>query len=254
VQRSRSLFHKKKNYLCDVVNEDASENDIEKENISYHIRHYSNFKIFNKLINNNFNTLDSIKLNNRIHTEKIFKSIEMEPVFEVKEEIEKAENNKNISSTRLKLIKDSKEETISNTHPQQFISAANLYDHFVDTIAEDNNENIIENEIGTSKSHKKIENFIDKLEDIEEINNDLCIDTINIDPIKEENNEDEDINLEKLEKKLINIALSTFEDESDKWNNNSKSYVRGNYSVVSEEDTIIEDVNDEEKNNDEIDI
>lgn len=196
------------------------------------------------------NTFDSIKLNSRINNEKLFKksTTEMEPVFEVKEEVEKPENNKNISSTRLKIIKDSKEDTISNTHLQQFYSTANLYDHIVDTIAEDNNENLIENEIRTAKSHKKIESFIDKSEEIEEMNNDLCIDTLNIDPIKEENNEDEEYNLDK---KHNNPGYSQFEDESEKWNYNSKGFVRGNYSVMSEEDRIIEDACDEERNNEE---
>jgi len=177
----------------------------------------------------------------------------MEPVFEVKEEVEKPEKHKNISSIRLKLIKDSKEDNISNKHhpqQQQFYSTTNLYDHIVDTIAEDNNENIVENEIRAAKSHKKIENFIDKLEDLDEINNDLCIDTHNIDPIEEENNEDEEFNFDK--KKHNNSAYySQFEDESEKWNYNSKSLIRGNYSVMSEEDRIIEDDCDEEKNNEE---
>jgi len=195
------------------------------------------------------NTFDSLKLNNRMSSEKIFKLTEMEPVFEVKEEVEKPENHKkSISSSRLKLIKDSKEDTISNTHLQQFYTTSNLYDHFVDTIAEDNNENLVENELGTTKTHKKIEKFVDKLEDIEEINNDLCIDTLNIDPIKEENNEDEEYNLDK---KHFNLGYSQFEDESEKWNYNSKAFVRGNYSVMSEEDRIIEDAYDEEKNNEE---
>lgn len=170
--------------------------------------------------------------------------MEMEPVFEVKEEVEKAENNKNISSSRLKLIKDSREDTISNTHAQQFYSTANLYDHIVDTIAEDNNENLVEHEIRSSKSHKKIENFVDKLEEIEDFNNDLCIDTFNIDPIKEEINEDEEYNLDK---KHNNSSYAQFEDESEKWNYNSKGFVRGNYSIMSEEDRIIEDDCDEER-------
>ena len=193
------------------------------------------------------NTFDSIKLSSRINTDKIFKPMEMEPVFEVKEEIEKPENNKKISSTRLKLIKDSKEDIFSNSILQQFYSTANLYDNIVDTIAEDNNENLVDNEI-RAKTHKKIENFVDKLEEIEDFNNDICIDTFNIDPIEEENNEDEEY---KMNKKHNSSIYTPFEDESEKWNYYSKGFVRGNYSVMSEEDRIIEDDCDEERNNEE---
>ena len=193
------------------------------------------------------NTFDSIKLSSRINTDKIFKPMEMEPVFEVKEEIEKPENNKKISSSRLKLIKDSKEDIFPNSHLQQFYSTANLYDNIVDTIAEDNNENLVDNEI-RAKTHKKIENFVDKLEEIEDFNNDICIDTFNIDPIEEENNEDEEY---KMNKKHNSSIYTPFEDESEKWNYYSKGFVRGNYSVMSEEDRIIEDDCDEERNNEE---
>lgn len=167
----------------------------------------------------------------------------MEPVFEV-EEIDKPENNKNISSTRLKLIKDSKEETISNTNTQQIYASANIYDEIVDSIAEDNNENIIENENKSSKMHKKLENFTDKMEDIDEINNDLCINTQDIQTIKEENNEEEEFNVDKLN----NCGLLQYADESDKINLPNTNLRVTYAAVVSEEDRILE--NEEEVKND----
>ncbi len=213
------------------------------------------------MINNNLNALDSIKIINRINSEaKIFKTIDMEPVFELKEEeIERPEKNKKISSSRIRIIKDSKEDNFSNFSNNQPLNMANLHDQIVDTIAEDNNENIIENE-NLNKLHKKLENFVDKLEDIQEINkNDICVDfdALDIETIKEELNEyDEVFNLEKNKKyckynDFSNCSYSQFEDESEKWNNNpnnGKSFISRNYNNdINDEDRIIENINDEEK-------
>lgn len=231
------------------MNEDESENEIESEKQStLHKRHYSNFKIFNNIMNNNYNTLDSIKISHKIASEKLFVPFEMEPVFEV-EEVDKPENNKKISSSRLKLFKDSKEETISNTKTHHIYASGNIYDQIVDSIAEDNNENVMENETKSSKIHKKIENFTDKLDDINEINSDLCIKIENVQSIKEENNEDEEFNVDKLN----NSGFLQFADELDKVNL-PKTNLRLNHSaIVTEEDQILENEEEIKYDNNNID-
>ena len=194
------------------------------------------------MINNNYNTYDSIKITSRLNSDKMFKSVVMEPLFEVKEEVEKLDNNKNLGpSPRIKLIKDSKEEDISNTNMQFYSSS--MYDQISETIAEDNNENVIDHEI-KSKTHKKIENFTDKMDDIDEINNELIIDTENIEAIKEENNEDDEYNTDKLN----NSGYLQFCDDQEKINL-PKHLPRIPYSTI-EEDQIIENIDDLKNDND----
>jgi hypothetical protein len=115
----------------------------------------------------------------------------MDPVYEVKEETTHAMYDMPIYSPRFKLMSDYRED---NIQPKRFYTTSfhNLYDVEIDeVIAEDNNE---ENIGETEKKKKlliKLENFIDKSEIVNDgnhIDNNLIID-----PIKEENIEDEEV-------------------------------------------------------------
>ena len=120
-----------------------------------------------------------MKINNISNIDKKLLPSEFEPVFEEDERPEKT--HKEISSTRLKIIKDSKEDSISSNEPkQQYYLSTNIYDKIFDSIQEeDHNENLFEQELKSSKSYK---NFTDKLDGIEEMN-DLVFDTFNIESI-----------------------------------------------------------------------
>jgi len=179
-----------------------------------------------------------MKINNISNIDKKLLPSEFEPVFEEDERPEKT--HKEISSTRLKIIKDSKEDSISSNEPkQQYYLSTNIYDKIFDSIQEeDHNENLFEQELKSSKSYK---NFTDKLDGIEEMN-DLVFDTFNIESIKEENNEEEEFNTNKM-----NISgYMQFADESEKLNC---------YKILSRvnldgEDIILEnELDDEDKNN-----
>jgi hypothetical protein len=117
----------------------------------------------------------------------------MDPVVEVKEDGEvKNENKLVLNSPRIKYLKDNIEDNsinIKNFFPKDYSMSEN-----VETIAEDNNENVEDNNEKPFKKieshhHKMIENVIDKEENYEI--QELKVDTEVIDIIKEEPVEEE---------------------------------------------------------------
>lgn len=240
------------------MNEDLKENEIEEDekinlvNISLNKKPFTS-KIYNnffldeiekieKKSNKNNRSIDSLKLSHNISIDKNkFLPSEFEPVFEEEEkDFEKTEDSeKKKTSARLKIIKDSKEDSFT-LEPKGNLILTNIYDNIIDAIEEEDlNENFTEQELKSSKSLKKIESFKDKLDHIEEIN-DLVIDTFNIESIKEEINEEEE-----FDKKMNISGYMQFEDESEKLNY-YKTLSKFNLNLADGEDDIIfENENDE---------
>jgi hypothetical protein len=112
----------------------------------------------------------------------------MDPVYEVKEEI--YTNDGMIMqmhpSPRFKLISDFKEDLNSK------IYTSGYYDLDVEeVIAEDFEDNVADIEKKDKKVLIKLENFIDKSEAV--ANEEMRLDNTVVDPIKEENIEDEEV-------------------------------------------------------------
>jgi hypothetical protein len=124
----------------------------------------------------------------------------MDPVYEEKDEDNKNEQMKIISSPRVRFMTELKEDVIS---PRLYFSSfhmnsSNKYDLETDeVIAEDNNENNVENEYFAKKhknSYLNLEDFIDKKEaNFDHMQGELIVNTENIETIKEENIEEDDI-------------------------------------------------------------
>lgn len=223
---------------------------MEEVNISLNKKHFTS-KIYQNLIRDDVKTSTNntyshdpcsprMNKNNNLHQsnpDKNFFPSEFEPVFEEDEKQENTDHQKK-SASRLKIIKDSKEDSFSKENKNLIYRT---YDKIFDSIIEeDHNEILFEKELKPSKSYKKIETFTDKLDHIEEIN-DLVFDHFNIESIKEEMNEEEEFNKNKM-----NISgYLQFADESEKLNC---------YKILSRvnldgEDIILENENDEEKIN-----
>ena len=122
----------------------------------------------------------------------------MDPVYEVKEEAEnKYENFKINNSPRIKYLSDFKEDTFSNHsfYSSSFVNNGNKFEFETnEVIKEDNAENNIDdaNLKKLIENHLKIENFLDKSDFIED-KTDVNVNIYDVEAIKEEVLEDEEI-------------------------------------------------------------
>jgi hypothetical protein len=140
----------------------------------------------------------------------------MDPVYEVKEEGEvKYEKIKVINSPRVKYLTEFKEDIISprNFYNSSFINSGNKYDiETSEVITEDNAENNVD-DFQLKKliaHHLKLEDFIDKSDTIEEITGLCNVNTDDIEAIKEEIQEDEEIGhkINSVHNLSLNVPLS----------------------------------------------
>jgi hypothetical protein len=147
LSRSRSQKSKKQRYAFDVIKEQNVEDDPDYQTPrTCRIKYSFSSKFLPEI---------------RLKTKNNQTSKEIDPILEVKEESDKF-FPKMHESPRIKLMTDFKEDTYStkflNTH-------YNKYDIFEEIIAEDNNENIVENE----KTKKPITDMIDDVDPIKEV-------------------------------------------------------------------------------------
>jgi hypothetical protein len=222
----------KKKYIENVVNEDTAEDEYERDADILSKRKplkFSNISFNDDLpsnISRNTFTLQSIKRVSMSPSAKSFKShshsvnilsTNMDPVVEVKEEEQTRNEAKqgmlSLNSPRIKYMTDNREDVTIQT-PNYLSNSSFHYlpkDYTIESgniIAEDNNENLVENETKIRKKesmHKMLENIIDKEENynIQELNVNAGSNA-NFEPIKEEKDEnfEED---ETLQQKLRSI-------------------------------------------------
>lgn len=198
LQRSKSQRFKKRYYIeSDVVNEEQDEEDEADSKIKR-----KPFKYSYTSLNDDFPKGKNFKKSKFESFKTLMQNIlpNMDPVAEVKED-EKDLNsqlkglNLGINSPRIRLLTDIKEDqAINSSNLSNFSNFANNYyarGYSVETneiIAEDNNENIIENDLVNKETLHK--NMLEGIIDKEEI---LNIHELNVncnsefEPIKEEN-------------------------------------------------------------------
>jgi len=221
--RSKSNIYKKKSYSIDVVNEERAEDEGEKEYLQTKRKTMAIPNIKDDVITNTGLKLESLNIGHRVSSKEFVKNTHtsvMDPVVEVKEEIEKPERKLLMNSPRISYLTDTHEDAIS---PRKYYTSAfhTKFDLVTNSvITEDNNENAVEfNDKKKLKIKKKdsfvrtkIEHFVDKSENVEEGNNEINVDTDNIETIKEENYEEEDLVPEKIVTSKVPIS-DTFEKE-----------------------------------------
>jgi len=232
-QRSKSQMIK--SFIENVVNEEMAEDDYERENEYINKKKplkFSNISFNDDLptkISKNTFTLQYIKTTSFSNLKKSIRGksqivnifpVDMDPVVEDKEEEIKNETKHKISklnSPRVKFMTDNKEDVAIQSN---FHSASSFHyvskDYSIETdeiIAEDNNENIIENDFHLKKkdsSHKILENVIDREEEFNYNVHELNVNSVsvaNFETIKEEKDE----NIE--EEHVLNRKISTHQSK-----------------------------------------
>lgn len=183
----------------------VTEESIEEESDFISRKPPMNFINFNKKLTNSkfvnleqrINNLPKTKLSGNFTSHSL---VNMDPVYEVKEESDlKNESIKVISSPRVKYLTGFSEDMVSSRgyYNTSFINSTNKYDFEAnDIITEDNAENNVDNDLNLKKliaHHLKLEDFIDKSDTIEEVIGSCNINTDDFECIKEENQDDEEI-------------------------------------------------------------
>lgn len=202
-KRSNSHIHKRPNLIA--VREEANEEESEVVSRRYPIK-YEDFRKTSS--HEKYVKLERGKTKPKTTQSSTFASCNhltvMDPVYEVKEEAEgRFEQRKVINSPRVNYLTDYKEDYISprGYYNSSFVNSASKYDMETnEVIAEDNNENLVENEVVKKRftNHLKMADFIDKSDGIEEKTSSIAVNTDNIESIKEENIEEEDILSHKI--------------------------------------------------------
>lgn len=152
------------------------------------------------ILTKNLFHLQGLKKKNKLSTKDFMlcqTTVDLDPVAEVKEETDKPDHTKVLSSPRIKYLTDYREDTIAKGQSGYTNSFFHCEENEV--IAEDNDENNVENEFNRRafSVHLKIEDFIDKSDIMDDMNNDLIVDTLNVDPIKEEDANEEEYTMDR---------------------------------------------------------
>lgn len=205
---------KKRKYIENVVNEESIEEERDSSiEVKRNPYRFNNYEIGDDILNSSErlrdkaykikrinSTLTSPKIPTIYNPNTIKNMVFMDPVVEVKEEGEsKNEKKLKLISPRINYLKDNLEDnsfSMNSPGKKFFPKDFSLSVDNVDTIAEDNNENLEDNyekekpyKKIESNHHKMIESVIDKEENYEF--KELKVDTQVFDTIKEETNEDE---------------------------------------------------------------
>jgi hypothetical protein len=212
-KRSKSTIFKKK-IAIDVVNEETNEEDADTTTLKKSkFPTASDFKEDGVILKNKLNTMVSISYPSpKVEGYKTINSVSyMDPVVEVKEEAEVTKNEKRVhhmNSPRMHFMTDMREDTISpkstyhNTSSFSNIIYKN-WETMEEAIQEDNNENIPEQNLKRKDSKSKLkfsENIIrDKTDDVcEQGEVDFKLNEMDIEVIKEENAEEEEVLRDKF--------------------------------------------------------
>jgi hypothetical protein len=164
------------------VNEETVEDDYERDTPKTTRNYRKQNELGAEVLSKNLLKNLRMKSSKNIHSSPL-----MDPVYEVKEESGGGFYDMQMQSPRFKLMSDFKED---NFQPKIYTTSG-FYD-LEDVIAEDRNEdNIAEIEKKDKKVLVKLENFIDKSEAVG--NEEIRIDNTDVEPIKEENIEDEEV-------------------------------------------------------------
>lgn len=217
-QRSKSQKFKRKYIESDVVNEETIEDD-DLDSNQNKVKKRRPLQFSNVSLNDDLPSRFSRSLafmeSLKNHNPNNPRSMNMDPVVEVKEEDKEAKDGRqdslskgmgmiSLNSPRIKYLTDIKEDSAINTHnfiPTTLFHMHKDYSLTVETdeiIAEDNNENLIDNTETVKKResfHKLLENVIDKEDNypIQELNVNCGASSNAIfETIKEENIEEEE--------------------------------------------------------------